>query len=430
MLDGLCLIIPLVLGQDTSTLLTSSPATSTDAAAAVVALKAMQQPEETQFIKMMGPTFRDTPLMGWIALLIAIALGLAASRVLQSILKDIARRLEQRQWNLGASILRYSSGPGGLVVLALALGMGLQGVVLTSEMDERTQRILGLFYIIALAWFLFNLVDLLDLALRRIAAAAGAPTLDETVLTLLRKTLRVFLLILFVLFVAQNTFGANISAWLAGLGIAGLAVSLAAQDSVKNLFGSMTVLIERPFSLGDRIVFGAYDGTVETIGFRSTKIRTLTGNLVTVPNMKFTDGIVENISTRPWVRRTMNITITFDTPPEKVQRAVEIIKNVLAQPDIAKDLQVPDRPSRVFFNEFNADSLNILVTYWYLMNVDGRDWWSYHAHAEQINQRILRAFGDAGIDFAFPTRTVFLADDPKRPPTTLVPSQHVTTKSA
>jgi small-conductance mechanosensitive channel len=271
----------------------------------------------------------------------------------------------------------------------------------------------GFLYIIAIGWLLYNLAELIDFALRRLTAKTAAK-LDDAVVTLLRKALRIFLLIMMVLFVAENIFGADITAWLAGLGIAGLAVSLAAQDSIKNLFGSVTILMEHPFGVGDRIIFENIEGFVEDIGFRSTKIRNINGHLLTVPNMKFTDGVIENISARPWARRSMNVTVTYDTPPEKLEEAVTIIKSILAEPEIAKDLAVPDRPARVMFNEFNADSLNIMVSYFYLLNVDGRDWWTYQALAAKVNHRILVAFNAAGIQFAFPTRTVFLAGDPDR----------------
>ena len=136
------------------------------------------------------------------------------------------------------------------------------------------------------------------------------------------------------------------------MGIAGLAVSLAAQDSIKNLFGSITVLVSRPFGLGDRIVFGAYDGTVENISFRDTKIRTVGGHLVTVPNMKFTDGTVENISARPFIARTIDIGLTHDTPPDRVEEALRIIRGILSEPEFAEEMKVPDRDPRAYFKDF------------------------------------------------------------------------------
>lgn len=192
------------------------------------------------------------------------------------------------------------------------------------------------------------------------------------------------------------------------LGIAGLAVSLAAQDSIKNLFGSVTIFIDNPFSVGDRIVFSGTDGFVEEIGFRSTRIRTLTGHLVTVPNMKFIDEAVENITARPYIRRTMNMTITYDTPPDKIEQAVQIIRDLLAE-----SLDRDERSPRISFNDLNADSLNTRVDYWYLL-AEGRDFWTFNEHAHRFNLNLFRAYAQAGIEFAFPTQTLYLAGDPNR----------------
>src|SRR5690606_22104370 len=112
-----------------------------------------------------------------------------------------------------------------------------------------SERILSLLYIISGGWFLYNLVDLVDLAMRHYTARTQS-TFDDQVVPLVRKTLRIFLVVVVVLFTAENVFKADITAWLAGLGIAGLAVSLAAQDSLKNLFGSLTIFLDRPFAIG------------------------------------------------------------------------------------------------------------------------------------------------------------------------------------
>jgi MscS family membrane protein len=108
------------------------------------------------------------------------------------------------------------------------------------------RKVIGLLYVVSIAWFLYNLIDIVEIGIRRV-------TTDQTIIHLIRKALRIFLLVVFGLFVAQNVFEQNISAWLAGLGLAGLAVSLAAQGPIKNIFGSVTVVLDRPFGLGDRI---------------------------------------------------------------------------------------------------------------------------------------------------------------------------------
>jgi len=367
----------------------------------------------TQVVKMLGPTFTQTSMYGFLVLMLGLVGGLAAARIVKTTMRNVSERLKQRNWPVRAAVFQHASGPASLALFTLGLAIGLQGLYLTEQIRPLALKLIGLLYIVAIGWFLYNLVDLIDFALRRVTAKS-ATRLDDTVVTLLRKALRIFLLIMLSLFIAQNFFGANITAWLAGLGIAGLAVSLAAQDSVKNLFGSLTVLIERPFGLGDRIIFDGFDGTVEQIGFRSSKVRLLTGHLLTVPNMRFTDGAIENITARPHITRTMNLPLTYDTPPEKVEQAVSTIKRILNEREIFDPINVPDRQPRVFFNDLGQAGLNIMVTYAYGINQDGRDWWSYQEHGEMLNFRILRAFAQEGIEMAYPTQTMYLASDPKR----------------
>lgn len=179
------------------------------------------------------------------------------------------------------------------------------------------------------------------------------------------------------------------------------------------------------------------DGMVEAIGLRSTKIRLLTGPLTSIPNERMAAVEIENIGRRPYIRRTFNVTITYDTPPAKIDRAVQILQEILAVPNKPHEdhgiresagpaatpgemeqpihsneaINKPDFPPRVFFNELNADSLNILVNYWY----HPPEYWDYLKHAHWVNLQIMERFNAEGITFAFPTRTVHLADDKNHP---------------
>lgn len=365
-----------------------------------------------QIVDVVAPTWQRTTGWGWLGLLVALFLGAAAGKLAASLTHTIADRLERRGWSGRATAFHNAASPLSLSILTFGLAVGLQFIYLEEELARFAYRIIQFLYIFSLGWFLYNLIDIVELALMQLAARTPSK-LDDMLVPLIRKTLRVFLVIIFALLVAQNVFGLNITSWLAGLGIAGLAVSLAAQDSVKNLFGSITVFLDHPFAVGDRILFDGIDGTVEEIGFRSTKVRTLTGHLVTIPNMKFIDGTVENVSRRPNIRRILDVTIPYDTPPEKVQQALTIIRSILAEPQFAEAFDLTSLPPRVYFNEFNPASLNIRVIYWYILR-EGRDWWSYNDFCEKFNMRLLREFNAAGIEFAFPTQTLFLAGDPNR----------------
>ena len=185
-----------------------------------------------------------------------------------------------------------------------------------------------------------------------------------------------------------------------------MAVALAAQDSIKNFFGSIVLLIEKPFEIGDRVVIDGHDGPVKSIGLRSTKIQTLDGHLVTVPNGELANKTIQNIGKRPYIRRITNLTITYDTAPEKVDRALDIVKELLDNHEGMKK----DLPPRIYFNAFNADSLNIMVIYWY----HPPNYWDFMAFSERFNKAIFQKFQDEGIDFAFPSQTVYMAGDPKR----------------
>jgi len=198
-----------------------------------------------------------------------------------------------------------------------------------------------------------------------------------------------------------------VTSLLAGLGVGGLAVALAAQETIKNFFGSLVILGDKPFLIGDRVVVDGNDGVVETVGFRSTRIRTLDGHLVTLPNGELANKTIVNITRRPFIRRVLNVTVPYDTPPANVDEACAILKELLRAPEV-NDLTTPPR---VFFSDFNAASLNLQAIYWYRP----ADYWAYMAFSEQFNRELLRRFAAAGIEFAFPTQTLYLAGDPRRP---------------
>jgi MscS family membrane protein len=167
------------------------------------------------------------------------------------------------------------------------------------------------------------------------------------------------------------------------------------------------IMLDKPFEVGQRIIVEGTDGMVENIGFRSTRVRTLTGHLVTVPNEKMAASKIENIGRRPSIRRLTNITITYDTPPDKIERAVDIIRGILEN----HEGMHPEFPPRVYFNEFNDSSLNIMMIYWYFPP----NYWDFVAFSQRTNLQIMRAFEAEGIEFAFPTTTTYLAHDERRP---------------
>jgi MscS family membrane protein len=364
----------------------------------------------------LGLPWGETPLPAWVKLLIpvlAIFLGLVLGRISSVVLNSLVGRCEGRGWSLQSQALRGLISPVNVALFALGLAVATANVEVLEGSRAFWARTVLLLVCIAVLWYASNLIFLVELLLRRLPIGAES-AIDRNLGPLIRKTLRAVLWAIGVLFILNSVFNQDIGALLAGLGIAGLAVSLAAQDSLKNLLGSVTIVLDRPFQVGERIVYAGYDGVIEEIGLRSTKLRTLTGHLVTIPNANIVSDPVENIGRRPSIRRILNVTITYDTPREKIQQGVEILKSILEEEGIRGPIHPTidgdEYPPRVYFNDYNAESLNLFVIYWFAPPA----YWDYMEHAERLNLRIFEEFEKAGIEFAFPTQTVYLAHDAKR----------------
>jgi len=340
-------------------------------------------------------------------MLVILLGGFVAGKLLKVVAENAARRSNLHEGAFRRTILSLMSRT--VMFPSAALGICLAGKLwaLPEPMAALRDDVLGVLLVVAVTFVIYQLVELMDYWMKRLTSKT-ATTLDDMMVPLVRKTLRTLIVILGLVQIAQQLSDKPITTILAGLGVGGLAVALAAQDTIKNFFGSLVIFADHPFQLGDRIVVDGEDGSVEDVGMRSTRIRTLDGHLVTVPNGELANKMIRNISKRPYIKRVANITITYDTPPEKVERAIEIIKEEL---DRHNEKLHPDFPSRVYFNDFNAASLNILVIYWFAPP----EYWEFLAFDQAFNLAVLRRFNEEGIEFAFPTQTLYLAGDPNRP---------------
>lgn len=212
-----------------------------------------------------------------------------------------------------------------------------------------------------------------------------------------------------ILVYGLSSVGVALAPLLAGVGIGGLAIALAARPSLENIIGSFTIFADHPYRVGQRIVTMGQDGHVESIGLRSTRIRLLTGHLTTIPNEKVINSEIENIGERPYIRRKFDISLKLGTSPEKLNRAVQIVRDILSVPELAEDethpnlaINSPNFPPRVFFNDIRRDAMNILVLYWY----SPPNRWEYLEHAHWINIQIVEQFNAEGIHLALPAQSL------------------------
>ncbi len=344
--------------------------------------------------------------------LLVILVTMALGRIMQYGIESYARRREEKR---GVSVvtlfLKCLSKP--LYVAIFALGLFVCKLFLYFDDQEGIRTAIGTGWIkiaksvgaIALAYGLFRLVDVIEYYLNRWVAKT-ATKLDDMLVPVIRKSLRITIAIIATLFIAETILGAGqIKTILLSAGVGGIAIALAAKDTIANFFGSVTIFADRPFQIDELVKIGEHLGPVEEVGFRSTRIRTLQGHLVTVPNSLITNSIVENIGRRPFIRRTSNITITYDSGHTKAKRAVQIIKDVLSDvPEVNTDA---DKPPRVYFSDFNDWSLNIYMSYW----VKPPDYWLYHQVNQRVNLEIMKRFEAEQIEFAFPSQTLYVKKD-------------------
>jgi MscS family membrane protein len=280
-----------------------------------------------------------------------------------------------------------------LAVLSLQLPEKIGQLDVTSMVH--TIYILAVSFIIL--YFIFKIIDIVAYYLYREAKKTDS-TLDDQLVPLLVKSLRILVVTVGILFILQN-FGYNITSLLAGLGLGGLAFALAAQNTVSNLFGSITIFSDKPFQLGDWISIGDIEGTVEDVGFRTTRVRQFDQALVTVPNSQFINTEVINYSVMKKRRINFNLGVTYGTSTGKMEEAVAGIKKI-----IEEDEKFDHSFYMVRFTEFGTCSLNIFI-YCFTKT---KDWAESLAIREEFNLKIMRLLEELGVEIAFPSQTIYL----------------------
>ena len=225
--------------------------------------------------------------------------------------------------------------------------------------------------------------------------------LDDQILPILKKSIKTVILILAAIVILSNL-GYDILSILAGIGIGGLAIALAAQDAVKNIIGGITIFWDKPFQIDDWIEVDGRSGSVIEVGMRSTRIKTIGGTHVVVPNSTIVDTMVENFSKRERRRQVVTIGLVYETSSDDMERAMEIIRKTLQNID-----GIDYNDIMIRFVNFGAFSLDLEIVYW----ITDNDNWKIIVH--KVNMGIKRNLDDSGIEMAFPTQTHYVINQTK-----------------
>jgi MscS family membrane protein len=335
----------------------------------------------------------------WAGVLLLIFVACIVDRLFRAVAGRVARRAANSQRiHLDSDVLLSFERPMGLLGAVLAFELLVPALGLSEPVLRIFLLATSFVATVAGVWAAYSLVDVICDYLAE-KASRTANRFDNMLVPLARRTFKLFVLVVGIVFVASRL-SDDLWGIVAGLGLGSIAVGFAARDSMENLFGTFTVLLDKPFQIGDWILVGDMEGTVEVVGFRSTRIRTFYNSLITVPNRTFISSNVDNMGERHYRRIKTLLSLTYDTPPEKIEALCEGVRQLIrSHPYTRKDYY------HVYLNGLGASSLDVLL-YCFLQ---APDWGTELREKHRLFADILRLAERLEVSFAFPTQTLHVA---------------------
>ena len=295
-------------------------------------------------------------------------------------------------------VIFYSlEAPVKFAIILLGIWIAIHRLVYPDSFVKVVDNAYSILIVLDITWFFGRLFS----SLLQVYWGKQSNGQANKMMPIIKRTILVIVWLIGIVMALSNV-GVNISALLGTLGIGGIAFALAAQDTVKNVFGTFPILTDKPFSIGDTIRVDSYEGTVVDVGVRSTKIMNYDKRIITFPNYKITDTSIVNISSEPMRRVVLNLGLTYDTTSEKMKEALELLKSIPKRVE-----NVSSNPSDIVavFTEYSDSAL--VIMYIYFIEKQG----DILGVTSNMNMEILAAFNKAGLNLAFPTRTVYIQKD-------------------
>ncbi|NKB88185.1 MAG: mechanosensitive ion channel [Acidobacteria bacterium] len=349
----------------------------------------------------LAQTYYGNTVLEW-GLAFGIALGaVLAGKILYWVFGGVLRRAASRtETDLDDIAIELLNEPVVLGVTAVGLQLAFGTLSLPAGADVFFANAFRGLLVVSIAWLVVRIFDSLVVHYLAPFVEESESDLDDQLLPIIRRGGKTALWAIGII-MALNNAGYDVAALIAGLGIGGLALAMAAQDTVKNVFGGFTIFTDQPFKLNDRVQVSGFDGKVEEIGVRSTRLRTLEGRMVTIPNADMANSPIENITSEPYRKVVMTLGLTYDTPPDGMQQAMDILASIEA----AQGENTVEEPV-IGFAGFGDFSMNLLFIYYIAPEAD------IVGTQTAVNMAILSQFNEAGLSMAFPTQTIELAGTP------------------
>ena len=342
--------------------------------------------------------FYGNSIINWAIAVGILILSFVVVKMLYWIFSNVIRRLTSKtKTNLDDVLIDKLEKPLTYLVLILGYWISIHYLVFKEEVELVLENAAYFLLVIDFTAILSRIVDALITEIIMPISEKSDSSFDNQLIPVIQKGVRSIIWILGII-IGLDNIGFDITAMIAGLGIGGLALALAAQDSVKNIFAGIMIFLDKPFRIKDRIQVDGFDGIVEEVGLRSTRLRTLEGRIVTIPNSRFTDNSVTNVTSQPTLKVKLNLGLIYDTDEVQMQKAIDILE------DIVKNQEAITDDYAAGFNGFGDFSLNILFIYYVKPDSHWLDTQTL------VNKEILRRFNKEGLEFAFPTQTILKKD--------------------
>ena len=342
--------------------------------------------------------FYGNSILNWAIAVGILILSFVVVKMLYWIFSNVIRRLTSKtKTNLDDVLIDKLEKPLTYLVLILGYWISIHYLVFKVNVELVLENVAYFLLVIDFTAILSRIVDALITEIIMPISEKSDSSFDNQLIPVIQKGVRSIIWILGII-IGLDNIGFDITAMIAGLGIGGLALALAAQDSVKNIFAGIMIFLDKPFRIKDRIQVDGFDGIVEEVGLRSTRLRTLEGRIVTIPNSRFTDNSVTNVTSQPTLKVKLNLGLIYDTDEVQMQKAIDILE------DIVKNQEAITDDYAAGFNGFGDFSLNILFIYYVKPDSHWLDTQTL------VNKEILRRFNKEGLEFAFPTQTILKKD--------------------
>lgn len=333
----------------------------------------------------------------WIGLFIVVFLGLTFGKFVIYLLTNVIKVFFQKaKVDIDTDTHKRFLSPINVASTAFFWWSGLYMLGLPS--DARVILLVSVKVVAAISavWSGYRMVDVIGNYL--IGKAAQTETkFDDLLAPLITRAMKVMVVIGGLVFLA-DIFAIEIDKIMAGLGLGGLAFALAAKDTISNIFGSITILVDRPFQIGDWVTIGKADGVVESVGIRSTRIRTFYDSLITIPNSELINAQIDNYGARTYRRIYTYVNISYNTPPDKIDAFCEGIRELIRKhPCTRKDFFI------INLDKFDAYSLGIIVYCF----VKTPNWVEEKRETHRLLNDIIRLARKLGVEFAVPTGILY-----------------------